>query len=167
MESDTLIDWNDEGSILSHLNEEIYEIAEDQCVSAYQRWRILNCVKEVMVKKAYFSAISYIAGRGDDAKALISRAEGYRCLYDLYYENIIEHTDPTMDEDDYREYSGKVSITVFMGEDKEVFDSIGLFVSYMMSTENWFAPERFLIKWKETGMKSEALFDSADTDRWG
>lgn len=163
---DTLIDWNDEEEILRVLNERISEIAEDPCVTPYQCWMLLNCVKEAMIKTAYSSAIKYIAGGNNGAKACVSRAEGYRFLYDLYYDCMIRQGDPTMEEDDFRGYDGKVEITIFMGEEKEVFDSVELFVSYMMSTDNWLKPEKFLIQWKEAGMRSAAFFDSTDTDRW-
>ncbi len=161
-----LFDWSNETDIHRFLNERIYEITEDPCVTPYQCWLILNCVKEVMIKRAYTSSIKFIAGKIEDAKVDISRAEGYRFLYGLYYEDIMGQSSPDMDMEDIRGYSGKLKISVFMGEDKEVLDSIEDFVSYMIFTDNWFKPERFLIEWKEHGMKSPGLFDSADTERW-
>lgn len=162
----TLIDWNDESAILGYLNEGLYEITEDPCVSAYQCWQILNWVKDIMIKTAYFSAKRFITGKSNDLKSDIGRAEGYRYLYDLYYESILEQYSPGFDDDDYIPYHGKVEITILIDEKKEVFDSIENFISYMIYTDNWFKPKRFLIKWKEAYMKSFVSFDSADTDRW-
>ena len=162
---DHFIKWDDDKGVLDYLNREIYEIAEDPCITPYQCLQILEVVKNLMIQRAYCSLVKHVSGKSTSFFEDISRNEAYQYLYDLYYENIC-HQCPYDDENDLKGYFGKIEITIFIGEKTEVIHSIENFVSCMIETNNWLKPDKILIKWKEPGMINYANFDSTDSNNW-
>lgn len=163
--ADILIDWDNEKELLQLLNERIYKITEDPCVSPYQCLLILGYVEDLALKKAYQSAIKSVADKNIDAKADIGRCETYRLLYNLYSDCIINQSSPEMDPRDYYSF-GRIDITIQIGEESITINSIEDLIAYMMETDNWFKPDKFLITWNEHRVKEPFVFDSSNTENW-
>lgn len=163
MESlEALIDWDNDKEVIKLLNEKIYEITEDPCVSAFQCWKILGFVKDITIKRAYNSFSNRIPGKKRDVRGDVERSETYRVLFDIYNECIIGQSSPEIEEEDFRPFD-PVDIKFTVRRNNIQLNSIEDFVAYMIETENWLKLERFCIEWNEPGIKKPLKFYSQDS----